>query len=85
MQEFHSEVLDDLERVTAQLRPKHLDYHFLRRRREKSQGVKSRQWYVGEAEWIAGTSSLSDAAPVFFEQTVLQGRRKIVYYCTCFD
>lgn len=42
---------------TAQLRSKHLDMQFMRRRRQKNPLGVSRQWFVNAELWLAGTAA----------------------------
>eukprot|EP00899_Mesostigma_viride_P008466 jgi/Mesvir1/17620/Mv08846-RA.1 len=47
---------------------KHLDWHFLRKRRQKAQKAASRTWFVEPKEWLAGTASdATETAPSFFD------------------
>jgi len=43
--------------TSAQLRSKHLDMQFMRRRRQKSMVGASRQWFVNADLWLAGTAA----------------------------
>lgn len=43
--------------TTAQLRSKHLDMQFMRRRRQKTMVGASRQWFVNADLWLAGTAA----------------------------
>jgi len=56
-QEYNPAVLANLMETTAQLRSKHLDMQFLRRRRQKSMVGASRQWFVSADLWLAGTAA----------------------------
>ena len=56
-QEFNSGVLASLMDSTAQLRSKHLDMQFMRRRRQKNMAGASRQWFVTGDLWVAGTAA----------------------------
>ena len=42
---------------SAQLRSKHLDMQFMRRRRQKNPHGVSRQWFVNADLWLAGTAA----------------------------
>ena len=42
---------------SAQLRSKHLDMQFMRRRRQKNPLGASRQWFVNADLWLAGTAA----------------------------
>ena len=56
-QEYKPAVLASLMETTAQLRSKHLDMQFMRRRRQKSMVGASRQWFVSADLWLAGTAA----------------------------
>ncbi|KAL0047616.1 hypothetical protein WJX82_007810 [Trebouxia sp. C0006] len=57
LKEYNPAVLANLMETTAQLRSKHLDMQFLRRRRQKSMVGASRQWFVSADLWLAGTAA----------------------------
>ena len=42
---------------SAQLRSKHLDMQFMRRRRQRNLAGASRQWFVNADLWLAGTAA----------------------------
>ena len=42
---------------TSQLRSKHLDMQFMRRRRQKNLVGATRQWFVNADLWLAGTAA----------------------------
>mmetsp|Transcript_38551 Transcript_38551/g.109017 ORF Transcript_38551/g.109017 Transcript_38551/m.109017 type:complete len:276 (+) Transcript_38551:260-1087(+) len=55
------------------LRPKHLDLKFQRKRRVRTNQTASRAWFVPGDIWVAGGAAQSDAAPsVFFNQEEAQ-------------
>lgn len=56
-QEYNPAVLASLMETTAQLRSKHLDMQFMRRRRQKSIVGASRQWFASVDLWLAGTAA----------------------------
>ncbi len=56
-QEYNPAVLASLLETTAQLRSKHLDMQFMRRRRQKSMVGASRQWFLSADLWLAGTAA----------------------------
>ncbi|KAA6426564.1 MAG: pre-mRNA cleavage complex 2 Pcf11-like [Trebouxia sp. A1-2] len=57
LKEYNPAVLANLMETTAQLRSKHLDMQFMRRRRQKSMVGASRQWFVSADLWLAGTAA----------------------------
>lgn len=56
-QEFNPNALARLMDSSAQLRSKHLDMQFMRRRRQKNPHGASRQWFVNADLWLAGTAA----------------------------
>ena len=56
-QEFNPAALARLMDSSAQLRSKHLDMQFMRRRRQKNPLGVSRQWFVNADLWLAGTAA----------------------------
>ena len=56
-QEQNPAALARLMDSSAQLRSKHLDMQFMRRRRQKSMVGASRQWFVTADLWLAGTAA----------------------------
>eukprot|EP00898_Chlorokybus_atmophyticus_P003585 jgi/Chlat1/4227/Chrsp27S04311 len=81
LKQRHQSVIDDLySSMTHQCRTcglrfsaqepysKHLDWHFLRTKRQKTQKVSSRAWFVSTKEWLTGTATEgTDAAVSFFD------------------
>ena len=60
LQEFNPNALARLMDSSAQLRSKHLDMQFMRRRRQKNPLGASRQWFVNADLWLAGTAAASE-------------------------
>ena len=56
-QELNPTALTSLMAHTAQLRSKHLDMQFMRRRRQKNMTGATRQWFVNADLWLAGTAT----------------------------
>lgn len=56
-QEFNPNALRSLMDSSAQLRSRHLDMQFMRRRRQKNPLGASRQWFVNADLWLAGTAA----------------------------
>ncbi|KAL3131128.1 hypothetical protein ABBQ38_000433 [Trebouxia sp. C0009 RCD-2024] len=57
LKEFNPAALARLMDSSAQLRSKHLDMQFMRRRRQKNPLGVSRQWFVNAELWLAGTAA----------------------------
>ena len=58
-QELNPAALARLMDSSGQLRSKHLDMQFMRRRRQKNLAGASRQWFVNADLWLAGTAAVA--------------------------
>lgn len=53
---------------TAATKAKFLDLKLHRQRKRATGGSLSRQWFVRESDWLAGTTADAAAAPSFFDE-----------------
>ena len=56
----------------------HLDMHYRKNQRAKTQKVQSRMWYVSLDDWIAGTAGISALAPPIPAPVLPQGDEQLV-------
>ena len=53
---------------TNATKPGFLDLRLHKQRKRASGGTFSRQWFVRESDWLAGTTADAQAVPAFFDE-----------------
>lgn len=68
LQECVAKAVQQLLDGTNSSRPGFLDLRLHKQRKRAAGGSSSRQWFVKESDWLAGTTADAQAVPAFFDE-----------------